>query len=88
MRGSVVPAMILPLTFILLWATCITCISKFKYPGSKYFLQQYRYHILALALRSCLRRCDVLLLAVPMRTSHKPTIPCLALDPAHYHAPP
>jgi len=37
-RGSVVPAMILPLTFITLWSTCITCISKFVYPKSKCFI--------------------------------------------------
>ena len=33
MRGSVVPAMILPLTFITLWSTCVTCISQWVYPG-------------------------------------------------------
>lgn len=37
-RGSVVPAMILPLTFITLWSTCITCISQFIYPKSKCFI--------------------------------------------------
>lgn len=37
-RGSVVPAMILPLTFITLWSSCITCISKFVYPDSKCFI--------------------------------------------------
>lgn len=36
-RGSVVPAMILPLTFITLWSTCITCIFKFVYHDSKCF---------------------------------------------------
>jgi hypothetical protein len=37
-RGSVVPAMILPLTFISLWSSCVTIISKFVYEGSKYFI--------------------------------------------------
>jgi hypothetical protein len=39
MRGSVVPAMILPLSFITLWSTCVTCIYKWVYHDSKYLIQ-------------------------------------------------
>jgi len=35
-HGSVMPKMILPLTFVGAWATAITCISKFVYKLGKY----------------------------------------------------
>jgi hypothetical protein len=56
MRGSVVPAMILPLTFITIWSTCVTCIFKFVYHDSKSLVaaailvtaqKQHRCHLIA-----------------------------------------
>jgi hypothetical protein len=86
MRGSVVPAMILPLTFITLWATCITCISKFVYEGSKYSISAVpisytssRLKVLPAALRCFAARCA---------HENMPTLPCLAFDTAYYRAPP
>ncbi|KAI9727224.1 MAG: hypothetical protein M1834_008484 [Cirrosporium novae-zelandiae] len=38
LHGSVLPAMIVPLLFVGAWSTCITCISKFFYELSVYYL--------------------------------------------------